>query len=60
MLLHRADGLYLVVDEALTRHVGGLGKSHDVKDGRCDVGQTTVFHRGRVVVGHIDERDGIE
>ena len=50
----------IVADEAFAGHVGRLLQSHDMEDGGSHVGQTTVLHCGRIVVGHIDERHGVE
>ena len=50
----------IVADEAFASHVGRLLQPHDVEDGGSHVGQTTVLHRCRIVVGHIDERHGVE
>ena len=48
-----------VADEVLTRHVGRLLQSHDVKDGRSDVGKATVLDGCGIVVGDVDAGYGV-
>ena len=50
----------LILNEVLTRHIGRLLQTHDVQDRGSNVGQATVLHCGAVVVGHIDEGDGVQ
>ena len=59
-VFHQKERSLFVFYQILTRHVSGLLQSHDVKDTGCHVCQTSVFHLGGVVVGHVDERHGVE
>ena len=45
---------------AAEEHKIPILQSEDMKDGRSHISQTTVFHGGRIVVGHIDERNRVQ
>ena len=53
-------GSLVVRNEVLARHVGRLLQTHDVEDRGSHVGEASVTHGSRVVVGDVDEGHGVE
>ena len=51
---------FLVCNQVFTRHIRRLFQSHNMQDGGRHVSQTTVLHRGAVVVRHIDKRHRVQ
>ena len=45
----------LVIYKTFARHFLGLPQTHDVEDGRSDIGQDTVPHLCVLILRHIDE-----
>ena len=46
--------IVLFLNEVFACHLLGLGESENMKEGRCDIGQTTVADFG-ILVAYIDE-----